>query len=90
MKVFEAVIHPHSAGFGMWQVGEWTEQEEMHSLPEWVYMALDNGYNVREATEIDGKIYGQDGAKVYTIAPIDRQTGETDEESRLYFAVRVE
>jgi len=84
-KVYEAVLKPATGGFGMWQVGEWTEVEGAESIRDWELLANDNGINLREAGELNGIIYDQSGGIPYAGQFINPKTGEpfNDEESFL-------
>ncbi len=65
-KVYEAVVHPGSSGFGLWEVGEWCECEGVETLDEWV-AEVENAqpYAFEVADHIDGHVNGQNGATIY-------------------------
>lgn len=89
-KIYESVLQPASGGFGMYDMGESCLVEGIESLDEWVLAANENGYNVREASELNGKIFNQNGATIYAIAPYNPTTGETDEDRQSLHAVSVD
>ena len=87
MKVYEATVHPHHGGFGMYEMGEPCVVEGVESEEQWCLLANENGYNVREAGEFNGKVYGQNGATIYAIAPYDPKNGKTREDEQSFYAV---
>jgi len=89
-KVYESVLKPASGGFGMYDLGEFNFVDGIETADQWADAANENGFNVREASELDGKVYGQSGAKIYAIAPYNPATGETDEDRQSFHAVSVE
>lgn len=76
MKVYEATVKAASGGFGMYErhcEGP-QECEGISSVGEWKAQAAEStGCDVRQAVELEGRIYGQLGGTPYALCD---ETGE--------------
>lgn len=73
--LLESVLRPASGGFGMYELTESPSETSYNSLDDFTEY-MDREYSWRWATELDGKIYAQDGGKPFAWREHGTGTGE--------------
>jgi hypothetical protein len=78
--ILEATVQPASSGFGMYQRSPEAPAETAFRTLEEFAAHMNREYDWRWATDIDGKIYDQDGGKPFAW----RASGQPDDEGWSY------